>query len=675
MSIGSVNIGGGASPADLDAIRKLAQSAMETASKAAQAVENFVSVISSLPVQSVPLTYTGEPQAPTWTGYDTKTLTLEEGGTAETEAGTYTAKFKPQEGYHWWDETEDAKEVQWTIGRKTVPAPTQKNVPTYTGDQHTAEWDNYTADQLDIGGTTQETNAGTYDATFTPTKNYQWAGGNTDAKTVQWTIKRANVDVPKQDGTLSYTGELQTPNWTGYDDGKMDQGGQKSASAVGSYQATFTPKDNYQWPDGTHDTRNVTWTIGNATIAVPVQNGSLTYNITAQGPQWDNYDPSKMDWTGDTTGTNAGTYNAIFTPRANYQWPEGNAVQKTVQWTIDKAPGSLQLSTSEVTLGVSALSKDVTVTRSGNGTISAVSKAQETATVRVVGNTVTITGVASGSTTVTVSVGSDNNYTAPAPQDITVQVNIPSTNPEDATPSIIQEVARAGKGEDYWKAGDRVKIKLNGTVGTITLNGDYYATIIGFNHNPTAEDPKSIDFQLAANADGTPLAFVDARYNTGSNTSGFIMNTRDTNAGGWKSSYMYTTVCPSMLAAMPAEWQNIIVGAKKWTDNTGGGSDAAGNVTLDTGAKIWLLSEFEVQGSRSYANSHEKDHQVQYAYYANGNHKVRYRHDQTGTACYWWLRSPYYLTSYAFCITNTDGSANNYSAANSRGFAPGFRVA
>ena len=107
---------------------------------------------------------------------------------------------------------------------------------------------------------------------------------------------------------------------------------------------------------------------------------------------------------------------------------------------------------------------------------------------------------------------------------------------------------------------------------------------------------------------------------------------------------------------------------------SGGGSNPASYVTT-TSDQIWLLSEFEVQGTRSYANSAEQNYQKQYDYYKNGNSKVKYKHNATTTACYWWLRSVYATYTYRFCIVYTDGRALNDRAYSSIGFAPGFKVA
>ena len=137
---------------------------------------------------------------------------------------------------------------------------------------------------------------------------------------------------------------------------------------------------------------------------------------------------------------------------------------------------------------------------------------------------------------------------------------------------------------------------------------------------------------------------------------------------------MMKTICPAFLNALPAAWRSAIKNCTKYSDNTGGGNDTASYVTATT-QKIFLLAEFEVHGTRYYANSAEKNYQKQYDYYKNGNSKVKNQHSSTGSACIWWLRSVYASTATSFCDVGTGGSAYISSAYLSYGFAPGFKAA
>ena len=477
--------------------------------------------------------------------------------------------------------------------------------------------------------------------------------------------------VPTQAGILTYTGAAQSPSWNGYDTEKLTIGGTTSGTNAGSYVATFTPKEGYEWADGTKTAKSVTWTISKASLSVPAQSGTLTYTGSAQSPQWSNYDSNKLTIGGTSTATNAGSYAATFTPKANYQWSDGSTSAKSVTWAIGKAAGSLTLAKSSVTLNISSLTESVAVTRAGDGVISATSSNTATARVEVSGTSVKITGLKAGTAKITVKVAAGTNHTAPSDKTINVTVSLPDTSLANNTPDIIAAAAKSGQAANYWSVGDKVGIAVNGSFGGLSYNNTVYAFILGFNHNSSVEGGNSIHFQFGKTAAGVDIAFVNSYGSTG---TGFCMNTSNTNSGGWNNSYMRKTICPAFLAALPTAWRNIIAACTKYSDNTGGGSNTASYVTA-TSDKIWLLSEMEVQGARSYANSAEVNYQKQYDYYKNGNSKVKYQHTATTSACYWWLRSVIASSTINFCIVNTDGSAGSSYAYFSYGFAPGFKVA
>lgn len=477
--------------------------------------------------------------------------------------------------------------------------------------------------------------------------------------------------VPTQAGILTYTGAAQSPSWNGYDTEKLTIGGTTSGTNAGSYAATFTPKEGYEWADGTKTAKSVTWTISKASLSVPAQSGTLTYTGSAQSPQWSNYDSNKLTIGGTSTATNAGSYAATFTPKANYQWSDGSTSAKSVTWAIGKAAGSLTLAKSSVTLNISSLTESVAVTRAGDGVISATSSNTATARVEVSGTSVKITGLKAGTAKITVKVAAGTNHTAPSDKTINVTVSLPDTSLANNTPDIIAAAAKSGQAANYWSVGDKVGIAVNGSFGGLSYNNTVYAFILGFNHNSSVEGGNSIHFQFGKTAAGVDIAFVNSY---GSTSTGFCMNTSNTNSGGWNNSYMRKTICPAFLAALPKAWQNIIAACTKYSDNTGGGSNTASYVTA-TSEKIWLLSEMEVQGTRSYANSAEANYQKQYDYYRNGNSKVKYQHTATTSACGWWLRSVCASNTFSFCRVGTDGSANYYGAYISIGFAPGFKVA
>lgn len=453
------------------------------------------------------------------------------------------------------------------------------------------------------------------------------------------TVQKASFAVPSQGSPLVYTGGQQSPDWTGYDSAEMTIGGTSAATDAGDYQAIFSLKDKVgtQWADGTTEDKTVSWSIGRATVNVPTQSGSLTYNGEAQSPSWSGYDSSKMTMGGTTSGTNAGSYDANFTTTANYQWPDGTTEAKTVSWSIQKAAGSLSISPESMTLDTSATSKVITVTRAGTGAISAQSSAPTIASVSVSGNQVTVTGLANGSANITISVAADTNYTAPASKQCSVTVSLLKDNFADNEWSEIIAACQSGNVPASWVVGNYKNMTINGKA--------YRIDIIGKNHDTYA-------------AGGTaPLTFQMHDCYTETKQ----MNSSNTNSGGWQNSAMRTTHLPAILNMMPAEVKAAIRDVQK--KSSAGNQSSSIQTTND---KLFLLSEIEIFGSTTYSFAGEGK---QYAYYQAGNSKVK---NLSGSANYWWERSPYSSNSAAFCFVSSDGSANAYDASYSIGVAFGF---
>lgn len=563
--------------------------------------------------------------------------------------------------------------------------PTQNGSLTYTGSAQSPTWNSYNPETLTLGGQTSGTDAGSYTATFTPMEGYTWGDGTNTTKEVTWTIGRATIaKAPSQSGSLTYTGSAQSPSWADYSSTQLTIGGTTSATNAGSHTATFTPTSNYQWSDGTVTARSVAWQIQRAAISTtPTQSGSLTYTGSAQSPSWSNYDSSKLTIGGTTSGTNAGSYNATFTPTSNYQWSDGGTGAKTVAWQIGKAAGSLSLNKTSITLNKSTSATTITVTRAGDGAITATSSSTSVATVSVSGNTVTVTGKAYGSATITVKVAEGTNHTAPANKTCTVQVNLFNSTLNSNSWAAIKAASDADEGANYWSAGDTKAITINGTVGNFTFsNLSINAFILGFNHNSSKEGTHRIHWQLGK-ISGTMVGLCDNQYGNNVNGAGYFhMNDSNTNVGGWKDSSMRKTLlgnsnsptsplANSLMAALPSDLRAVMKSVTKYTDNTGNASNSSGNVTATTDY-LWLLAEFEVQGGRSYANQYEQNSQLQYDYYKAGNSKIAYKHTAVGTAVWWWLRSPRYNDNSDFCDVYTGGGYNSNGAYYSAALLPGF---
>lgn len=395
-------------------------------------------------------------------------------------------------------------------------------------------------------------------------------------------------------------------------------------TSVGSQSVTISYTEH-----GVTKTSTTAVTVNKKTIsAVPSQSGALTYNGSSQSPTWSGYSATQMTIGGTTSGTNAGSYTATFTPKANYRWADGTTTAKSVSWSIGKAAGSLDISPTSMTLDTTTKSKTITVTRSGDGAISATSSNTAAATVSVSGNTVTVTGKASGSATITVSVAEGTNHTAPASKTCAVTANFLNSTFASNTWEQIIAACQSGSVPDTWVAGDSKTMTIDGA--------DYQFDIVGKNH----------DTYTAGGI--APLTFgLHDCYGTR-----YQMKSKANSAGGWNDSKMRTETIPAILAKMPENIQNGIRAVNKLT------ATSRSDSTIKTASdKLFIFSEMEVYGSATKSHSGEGK---QYDYYKAGNSPAK---KAGGTAEWWWLRSPIARGGGDFCTVNSDGSVG-YADAN-----------
>ena len=237
----------------------------------------------------------------------------------------------------------------------------------------------------------------------------------------------------------------------------------------------------------------------------------------------------------------------------------------------------------------------------------------------------------------------------------------------------IQVVSSLGKGANYWAVGDCKQITMNGKVsdGLTLTNYTDWVYIIGFNHNAEREG-NGIAFQgfKTAQTGGKDICLVDSGYNS-NKTSGtwFNMNNTNTSSGGWQASLMRKNVMPLIKAAFPADLQAVIKPSTIFTtQRTGNGACTA------TEDDVFLLAEYEVFGTRTYASSQEPNYLKQYSYYSAGNSRVKYRHNDTSKADNWCGRSSSSDNSSRFCRVSFRGTAAEAAAWLPACVSPCFKV-
>lgn len=285
--------------------------------------------------------------------------------------------------------------------------------------------------------------------------------------------------------------------------------------------------------------------------------------------------------------------------------------------------------------------------------------------------------------------------------DVEVWVVVQSVN--DVTPppldqaswDYISKQSLAGNAKNLWAVGDRKKIKLSGTVGTLSLDTELYVYILDFDHDSSTvggtKDGITFGTFKTALTGGLDICLDD---------STFVMNLSNTNSGGWKNSNMRYNVLGStnvqngdatattatspkadtVMSCLPADLRAVMRPMCIYTDNTGGGSDTASYVTA-TIDFLPLLAEFEIHGARTYANSAEQNNQAQYEYFKNGSvddfdheNKIKYRYSNQPLAGDWLCRSPHSTDSTRFCSVSDDGTETDNAASVSNDVAPMFKV-
>ena len=250
----------------------------------------------------------------------------------------------------------------------SVAIPIQSGTLTYNSTSQTVTWSNYDSSKMAVSGTTSATNSGTYSATFTlkDTTKYKWPDGTSTAKTVRWTINKADLSGAVIDGVedKTYTGSAITQSPTVYVNILKNYNTcyascirnsaeeypcviQCSYTAVSGTDYTISYSNNINAGTATltitgkgnfTGTASTTFTINKASLTVPSQSGTLTYDTLEHSPAWSNYSNSAMTISGTSSATDAGTYNAIFTLKstANYKWSDGTTAAKTVSWKIER---------------------------------------------------------------------------------------------------------------------------------------------------------------------------------------------------------------------------------------------------------------------------------------------------------------------------------------------------
>lgn len=334
-----------------------------------------------------------------------------------------------------------------TVERGTISVPTVFGSLTYNGQAQSPTLTGYDADKMVLSGDTSGTNAGSYTVVVTPTEQYKWADGSTEAKDIQWSIAKATPSITFDPASVSLdtstTSQAVAVTYTG--DGTLSAQSDNSGVATASLEGTtltVTGVETGNTAIQVSASEGTNYTAASASLSVavqfaiiipvvPTQSGSLTYKpYTLQTVAWKNYDPDQLTIGGSVKGTNAGTYTATFTPKPGYQWWDGTTETKNATWTIGRAPLVVSFSPrsgpgSPLVLGANNKTAVVSVQTNAESTTffieSQQSKEYISTNVDVDSGTITISalkstnGLAANSTVFYVHISAGSNYTSSTP--------------------------------------------------------------------------------------------------------------------------------------------------------------------------------------------------------------------------------------------------------------------
>lgn len=460
--------------------------------------------------------------------------------------------------------------------------------------------------------------------------------------------------------TASYS-DSQTKTVTGYSCSPT------TFSTIGNQVVTVSYTEN-----GVTQTATFNVTVNRKSVAKPTWKSNLTYTGSAQSVSsasyWNNYNTSYITIGGTTSATNAGTYIATFTPGSNYRWADGTTTAINVNWTINKATGSLSVSPTTVAINGNNYSSGVavTITRAGDGAISYSPTSISGLTLSLSGNTLTIKGNGStpvSATTITIKVAAGTNYTAPSNKTITVSAEYWSWG------------ADGGTVDAAWFAGLKNYLASHSGASIKTSNG---GAILG--------TTKSVTLSSAVLGTTTHLIRVIGVDQDANNTVTFQTKNclSQYTAFGSNAVWIGSTarsLCQNYYNAFPGK--AAIKTIKKGTCPSTN-SSRNGDVTYND-ETVFLLSEREF-GLDSYSplsvanSSTSKAECTQgknfaYSYYTSNATRIMYLGDtSTSSYGYPWERSRHYNYSGNVCGVGNDGNANGSFYSNSVGLAPAFVI-
>ena len=146
-----------------------------------------------------------------------------------------------------------------------------------------------------------------------------------------------------------------------------------------------------------------------------------------------------------------------------------------------------------------------------------------------------------------------------------------------------------------------------------------------------------------------------------------LMNTSDTNRGGWRESFMRNNTIAGVYELLPQEVKDVLLTVRKKT--TKGSYDQDVEVTYD---KVFLFSAYEVDSSADYVYRQEG---TTYPIFTDETSRIKtLGEEQDASPVWWWLRSPNGNDRHDFRYVTDSGWSGKTDAYRGGGVVFGFCV-
>jgi len=446
-------------------------------------------------------------------------------------------------------------------------------------------------------------------------------------------------------------------------------------------------------PDGV--TLNVTpdGTISSSRIFVQVpvvSEQTYTYNGLTQYLIFTSISREDVTVTGDSA-TDAGNYTCtVSLNNPNGMWSDGTVAPKTFPWSIQKATGSITLSESSLSLDTNTPSAVVNVTIVGDGTATFAAEdpmiASASPSVITYSSPVTITGLRTGSTTITATLAATTNYTGDsATIEVTAEM-VPLKTFAAATDSEIRqmvEAADAGLIDLYEDCGWRVGQEHQTTVAAMAASGTYdgVSWSVGETH---AE--QTITLVLMHQGLYQLVNAVKDKQGNNRTTCSFVvgmkdclneggyMNSTNTNSGSWNGCARRSWCNSAFRQALPADLRAVF---KQFETVTATEYNASTTTTsqdyfaLAAAAEVFKGDPDYGQGGSAgqqtaYSNLTEFNALTRFTWYETSANR-RKAQGQNGSNIFWYERSPCADVTATWLCVNQGGGPRGSGANNQFG--------